>query len=202
MLVWFQCSPPSALWDPLRQAQCDHGRSVYYTYFVGAVAAISDFYLAIIPITMLIPLRIDKKLKWGLSFLMGCGVFAGAAAIVRTWAAKFIMSADSSCKCLCLYVMSCMTPQPWNTVINILQTVSVFSSAGERSKNGLFSSPCPFHPCGLSSVLSLTDSSNPRTTAASPSTSCITSTVNLPLQLEPLSQSHLRSSPPLSPYRR
>ncbi|KAJ5327716.1 hypothetical protein MYU51_020185 [Penicillium brevicompactum] len=96
LLVWFQCSPPSALWDPLRQAQCDHGRSVYYTYFVGAVAAISDFYLAIIPITMLIPLRIDKKLKWGLSFLMGCGVFAGAAAIVRTWAAKFIMSADSS----------------------------------------------------------------------------------------------------------
>jgi hypothetical protein len=62
------------------------------------VAAISDFYLAIIPITMLVPLRIDKKLKWGLSFLMGCGVFAGVAAIVRTWAAKFIMSEDSSCK--------------------------------------------------------------------------------------------------------
>ncbi|OGE50159.1 hypothetical protein PENARI_c018G04992 [Penicillium arizonense] len=96
LLVWVQCSPPNALWDPLRQSQCDHGKSVYYTYFVGAVAAISDIYLAIIPITVLIPLRIDKKLKWGLSFLMGCGVFAGAAAIVRTWAAKFIMSEDSS----------------------------------------------------------------------------------------------------------
>ncbi|CAG8937896.1 unnamed protein product [Penicillium salamii] len=103
LLVWFQCSPPSALWDPLRQAQCDHGKSVYYTYFVGAVAAISDFYLAIIPITMLVPLRIDRKLKWGLSFLMGCGVFAGAAAIVRTWAAKFIMTDDSSCKYLQTY---------------------------------------------------------------------------------------------------
>jgi hypothetical protein len=98
LLVWFQCSPPSALWDPLRQGQCDHAKSVYYTYFVGGVAAISDFYLAIIPITMLVPLRIDRKLKWGLSFLMGCGVFAGAAAIVRTWAAKFIMGDDSSCK--------------------------------------------------------------------------------------------------------
>ncbi|KAJ5832062.1 hypothetical protein N7474_000373 [Penicillium riverlandense] len=96
LLIWFQCSPVDALWDPLRQTECDHRKSVYYTYFVGAVAAFSDFYLAIIPIHMLLPLRIDRKLKWGLSFLMGCGVFAGVAAIVRTWAAKFILSEDSS----------------------------------------------------------------------------------------------------------
>lgn len=98
LLVWFQCSPVNALWDPLRQSDCDHRKSVYYTYFVGAVAAISDFYLAIVPIQMLLPLRIDRKLKWGLGFLMGCGVFAGVAAIVRTWAAKFILTEDSSCK--------------------------------------------------------------------------------------------------------
>ncbi|KAJ5884444.1 hypothetical protein N7504_012016 [Penicillium tannophilum] len=96
LLVWFQCSPVDSLWDPLRQADCDHRKSVYYTYFVGAVAALSDFYLAVVPINMLIPLRIDRKLKWGLSFLMGCGVFAGVAAIVRTWAASFILTTDSS----------------------------------------------------------------------------------------------------------
>ncbi|KAJ5513692.1 hypothetical protein N7463_003244 [Penicillium fimorum] len=96
LMAWFQCSPPSALWDPLRQNQCDHTRSVYYTYFIGAVAAVSDLYLAIIPITMLVPLHMDRKLKWGLSFLMGCGIFAGAAAVVRTWAAKFIMGDDPS----------------------------------------------------------------------------------------------------------
>ncbi|KAJ5384074.1 hypothetical protein N7517_001985 [Penicillium concentricum] len=96
LMAWFQCTPPSALWDPLRQNQCDHTRSVYYTYFVGAVAAVSDFYLAIIPITMLVPLRMDRKLKLGLSFLMGCGNFAGAAAIIRTWAARFIMGDDPS----------------------------------------------------------------------------------------------------------
>ncbi|KAJ5083913.1 hypothetical protein NUU61_008492 [Penicillium alfredii] len=96
LMVWFQCTPVDALWDPLRQSHCDHRKSVYYTYFVGAVAAFSDFYLAIIPINMLMPLRIDRKLKWGLSFLMGCGIFAGVAAIVRTWAAKFILSDDSS----------------------------------------------------------------------------------------------------------
>lgn len=82
----------------MRQTQCDHRRNAYYTYFVGAVAVLSDFYLAIIPINMFIGLRIERKLKWGLCFLMGCGVFAGVAAIVRTWAAKFILVEDSSCK--------------------------------------------------------------------------------------------------------
>ncbi|KAJ5988078.1 hypothetical protein N7481_003288 [Penicillium waksmanii] len=96
LMVWFQCTPVNALWDPLRQDQCNHTKSVYYTYFVGAIAALSDFYLAIIPIQMLVPLKIDRKLKWGLSFLMGCGIFAGVAAIVRTWAAKFILDVDSS----------------------------------------------------------------------------------------------------------
>lgn len=100
ILVWFQCSPPDALWDPLRQDKCDYRKNAYYTYFVGAVAAITDFYFAIIPITMLIPLHIDRKLKWGLSFLMGCGVFAGVAAIIRSWAAKYITSEDSSCMSL------------------------------------------------------------------------------------------------------
>ncbi|KAJ6036525.1 hypothetical protein N7540_000804 [Penicillium herquei] len=96
LLAWFQCSPPNALWNPNEQDKCNHATSVHYTYFVGAIAALSDFYLAIIPATMLAPLRIDRKLKWGLSFLMGCGVFAGAAAIVRTWAASYIMSEDPS----------------------------------------------------------------------------------------------------------
>ncbi|KAJ5589774.1 hypothetical protein N7450_003746 [Penicillium hetheringtonii] len=96
MMVWFQCTPVTALWDPARQDQCNHKKSVYYTYFVGAIAALSDFYLAVIPIQMLVPLKIDRKLKWGLSFLMGCGIFAGVAAIVRTWAAKFILDVDSS----------------------------------------------------------------------------------------------------------
>lgn len=98
VLVWFQCDPPNALWDPLQQEKCDYRRNAYYTYFVGAVAALSDFYFAIIPIKMLLPLRIDRKLKWGLSFLMGLGVFAGVAAIVRSWAAKYVVSEDSSCR--------------------------------------------------------------------------------------------------------
>ncbi|KAJ5161944.1 hypothetical protein N7492_007336 [Penicillium capsulatum] len=95
-IVWLQCSPPDAILDPERQHLCDYRRNAYYTAFVGAIAALSDFYYAIIPVYILIPLQIDVKLKWGLGFLMGCGVLAGVAAIVRSWAAKFILSADSS----------------------------------------------------------------------------------------------------------
>lgn len=112
MMVWFQCTPVTALWDPARQDQCNHKKSVYYTYFVGAIAALSDFYLAVIPIQMLVPLKIDRKLKWGLSFLMGCGIFAGVAAIVRTWAAKFILDVDSSCE-------TTFSPTNMNLNINI-----------------------------------------------------------------------------------
>lgn len=106
-MVWFQCDPPNALWDPLQQDKCDYRRNAYYTYFVGAIAALSDFYFAIIPIKMLIPLRIDRKLKWGLSFLMGLGLVAGVAAVIRSWAAKYVVSEDSSCKLRCLFHSTC-----------------------------------------------------------------------------------------------
>ncbi|KAL2782683.1 hypothetical protein BJX66DRAFT_345611 [Aspergillus keveii] len=91
-IVWFQCSPVNALWDPRRQGQCDYRVSVYYTYVVGSIAALTDFYLAIIPIIILKPLHITTRRKAGLCFLMGCGVFAGIAAILRTYAARLTLT--------------------------------------------------------------------------------------------------------------
>ncbi|KAJ5894609.1 hypothetical protein N7495_006300 [Penicillium taxi] len=96
VIVWAHCSPPHALWDPTLQYQCNTKMATDYLAFVGAVAAASDLYLAIIPAAMLIPLKIDAKLKWGLSFLMGCGVFAAAAAIVRAWSANALNNTDST----------------------------------------------------------------------------------------------------------
>ena len=149
----------------MRQNHCDLRRNAYYTYFVGAVAILSDFYLAIIPINMFIGLRIDRKLKWGLCFLMGCGMFAGAAAIVRTWAAKFILAEDSSCKTrdrqtdtpLSFLLPTCI-PQSPNSII-FLQTVLPLSSSGVKSKNGLSLLPCAFPQCGPFSGLSRSNSS-------------------------------------------
>ena len=97
-MVWFQCQPVEALWDPALQNHCNHKYNVNYTYFVGAVAAVSDLILAIVPSYMLWPLKIDRKVKCGLGVLLGTGVVAAAAAVVRSWAAKFILEKDSSCK--------------------------------------------------------------------------------------------------------
>ena len=131
-MIWFQCSPVDALWDPLRQSHCDHRKSVYYTYFVGAVAAFSDFYMAIVPINMFMPLHIDRKLKWGLCFLMGCGVFAGVAAIIRTWAAKYILTQDSSCKTLPTSPIRFLAAtRSLNTQSNIVDGVAVLFLWGE-----------------------------------------------------------------------
>lgn len=159
LLAWFQCSPPNALWDPLRQDQCNHVTSVRYSYFIGAVAAVSDFYLAIIPVTMLVPLRMDRKLKWGLSFLMGLGVFAGAAAIVRTWAAKFILSDDPSCE-LSRSINISSSEHITDSMCD--QMVSESFSAGVKLKSGLSSSQCQSRQCGRSSGLSPSVSSNRR----------------------------------------
>lgn len=98
LMVWFQCDPPLALFDPLQQDRCDHTFNVYYTYFVGAVAAISDLALALIPAYMLWPLKIDRKLKIALSLLMSSGIVAAVAAVIRSVSAKHVLDADSSCR--------------------------------------------------------------------------------------------------------
>ncbi|KAJ5888105.1 hypothetical protein N7495_008146 [Penicillium taxi] len=96
VIIWTQCNPPQSLWDPTRQGDCNAKRSTIYLSVVGAVAAVSDLYLAIIPAAMLIPLKLDLKLKIGLSFLMGVGVFAAAAAIVRAYAANSLIGPDAT----------------------------------------------------------------------------------------------------------
>jgi hypothetical protein len=95
-IVWLQCSAVNALWDPRRQGQCDYRISVYYTYVVGSIAALSDFYLTVMPIIILKPLHISTRRKAGLCFLMGCGVFAGIAAILRTYAARLTLTSNTT----------------------------------------------------------------------------------------------------------
>lgn len=98
-LDWFQCDPPSALWDPiLRSTHCHltAGVIVPYTYFVGAVAALTDFALALLPIWIIWPLQMDWKLRAGLCVLMSTGIVAAVAAILRTYTARNILAPDAS----------------------------------------------------------------------------------------------------------
>ncbi|KAI9687093.1 MAG: hypothetical protein M1822_002503 [Bathelium mastoideum] len=92
----FHCSPVSALWDPLQQDRCNARAYVLLSYVIGAVAAASDVFLALLPTYLLWSLQIDRKLKQFLCVLLGLGVVAAIAAVVRTWASGFLEGADAS----------------------------------------------------------------------------------------------------------
>ena len=79
------------------------------SYFIGAVAAFSDIVLALLPIYLLWSLQIDRKLKQILCVLLGLGVIAAAAAIVRTWASGFLEGEDESCKSTTIYPLDTKT---------------------------------------------------------------------------------------------
>lgn len=61
-------------------------------------AALSDFIMASLPALLLWNLQISRKLKVGLSCLMGLGVLAGAAAIVKVINVQKVLTVDQSCK--------------------------------------------------------------------------------------------------------
>ena len=92
------CDPYDALWDISRQAQCNVRANAAASYVAGGVAAASDLILAIVPMLILWDLQIQMRLKVGLCLLLGLGIVAAAAAILRTWACKFLSSADVSCE--------------------------------------------------------------------------------------------------------
>ncbi|KAI9662267.1 MAG: hypothetical protein M1821_008434 [Bathelium mastoideum] len=92
----FHCSPVSALWDPLQQDRCNARAYVLLSYVIGAVAAASDVFLALLPTYLLWSLQIDRKLKQFLCVLLGLGVVAAIAAVVRTWASGFLEGEDAS----------------------------------------------------------------------------------------------------------
>ncbi|KAL9076262.1 MAG: hypothetical protein Q9157_003709 [Trypethelium eluteriae] len=90
------CNPINALWNPLKQQQCNTHMYVLLSYVSGSIAALSDILLALLPIYILWSLQIDRKLKQVLCVLLSLGIVAAIAAIVRTWATSFLEGEDAS----------------------------------------------------------------------------------------------------------
>ncbi|KAJ5813976.1 uncharacterized protein N7503_000726 [Penicillium pulvis] len=83
--VFLQCKDPRHLWNPTIPSKC-WPADVFtnYSLFVGAYSGAQDFVLALLPWTIVWNLQMKKKEKFGVAFAMSLGVFAGAAAIVKT----------------------------------------------------------------------------------------------------------------------
>ncbi|KAK3938710.1 putative integral membrane protein [Diplogelasinospora grovesii] len=90
VFVFTQCSTPSALWDPSVRARetvvCwDPSAESDMAIFHGAWNALADFALALMPAPIIWQLHLPLKKRLGLIVLMGCGVFSGVCAAVKTY---------------------------------------------------------------------------------------------------------------------
>ncbi|KAL4921642.1 hypothetical protein BDW62DRAFT_197777 [Aspergillus aurantiobrunneus] len=85
LFVFVQCEDPRTNWDPTIVSKCwpDYVFT-NFSLFVGAYSGAQDFSLALMPWTIVWNLQMKKKEKIGVAFAMSLGIFAGAAAIVKT----------------------------------------------------------------------------------------------------------------------
>ncbi|KAL9055446.1 MAG: hypothetical protein Q9162_003544 [Coniocarpon cinnabarinum] len=84
-LIFFQCSPPQALWDKSIQGTCSLSDvNLYYGIAGGAWNAATDLVLAVYPISIIYRLQMRLRLKLGLCILMGIGLFTAICSIVKT----------------------------------------------------------------------------------------------------------------------
>ncbi|KAL4788211.1 hypothetical protein BJX76DRAFT_316655 [Aspergillus varians] len=85
LFVFVQCKDPRTNWDKSIVSEC-WPTYVFtnYSLFVGAYSGAQDFSLALLPWTIVWNLQMRKKEKIGVAVAMSLGIFAGAAAIVKT----------------------------------------------------------------------------------------------------------------------
>ncbi|KAJ5082268.1 hypothetical protein N7532_011311, partial [Penicillium argentinense] len=86
IIIFAQCpSHTSAIWDNSGKNKCwDLRVQTYYGYFQGAFNSATDLYLAVFSTYIFWNLNLKLRVKLGLVTLLGMGIFAMAAAIVKT----------------------------------------------------------------------------------------------------------------------
>jgi hypothetical protein len=86
-----QCRPLAVLWDPASypNAVCAKPGSAFVSIYVNsAIAILTDLIFAVVPITFIRKMQRPLREKIVLSCLMGLGVFAATASIVKTTLVK------------------------------------------------------------------------------------------------------------------
>ncbi|KAI0390927.1 hypothetical protein F5Y17DRAFT_35533 [Xylariaceae sp. FL0594] len=82
-MILFQCSPPSRFWE-VGPGSCDHGLAVSTATLVwGSLSAAMDWVLGVLPIIVLWNVQINRQSKVGIVALLGFGIIAGIALIIR-----------------------------------------------------------------------------------------------------------------------
>ena len=90
-IIFGQCLPARKLWEPSINGHClSPTIQPDYSYFQGSFSALSDLVLALFPTVIIWNLQMRLSVKIGIASAMGLGVFAAAAAIVKTYELRLL----------------------------------------------------------------------------------------------------------------
>lgn len=103
----FQCHPVSLAWDPTSGVGTCLGSAVIanFGYAFSALDIFFDWMYALLPIPMLWDVKMTFQVKLSIFMILGLGVFASTATIVRL---KYIVALTDESDYLCGY--PCLSP--------------------------------------------------------------------------------------------
>ncbi|PGH11554.1 hypothetical protein AJ79_04812 [Helicocarpus griseus UAMH5409] len=76
------CKPPAALWKEV-DGVCDNTLNANIGFFLSASGIVTDWTLAILPAWLLWDVRLKRRIKVTVAFILALGAFASCATIVR-----------------------------------------------------------------------------------------------------------------------
>ncbi|KAF2148955.1 hypothetical protein K461DRAFT_271542 [Myriangium duriaei CBS 260.36] len=96
ILLWTQCHPIAKLWDIILPGSCPGATPANnFSYFNGAVAVVTDVFLALYPTTMVWSLQLSHRTKIAFCVLMAGGLLPAVAGVVRTiYSHRLLVSTD------------------------------------------------------------------------------------------------------------
>ncbi|TKX20156.1 hypothetical protein C1H76_7657 [Elsinoe australis] len=79
-----QCQPYDRLWNRAKDGNCDGQlRAGQFSWFQGGISCLSDFILALYPISLVWNMKAATKTRVGFVVLMAGGILPGIAAVIR-----------------------------------------------------------------------------------------------------------------------
>jgi hypothetical protein len=83
-IVFFQCSPTKALWDPSVNGKCWRPSVLNdFSYFLSAYTTMTDFVLAIVPISVFWRLNMRQSTKIGICIMVGLTMLSAIVTIIK-----------------------------------------------------------------------------------------------------------------------
>src|SRR4051812_3838054 len=84
LIVFFQCSPTAALWNPMINGKCWKPSVLNdFSYFLSAYTTVTDFVLAIVPISIFWRLQLKTSTKIGICIMVGLTMLSAVVTLVK-----------------------------------------------------------------------------------------------------------------------